>query len=52
MCALHIHTIHLERVHDFHVHSSNGKAANNIEYSSVEERPLLHICLTWEERTE
>lgn len=52
MCALHIHTIRLERVHDFHMPSSNGKAANNIEHSSVEETPLLHIYLMWEEQTE
>lgn len=37
MCTLHIHTIGLERVHDFDMPSSNGKAVNNIEYSSSEE---------------
>lgn len=37
MCTLHIHTIGLERVHDFDMPSSNGKAVNNIEYPSSEE---------------
>lgn len=52
MCTLHIHTICLERVHDFDVPSSNGKAVNNIEYSYIEETQLPPTHLTWEEQIE
>lgn len=52
MCTLHIHTIHLERVHDFDVPSSNGKAVNKIEYSSMEETQLPPTYLTWEKQIE
>lgn len=37
MCTLHMHAISLERVHDFDMPSSKGKAVNNIEYSLSEE---------------
>jgi len=37
MCTLHMHCISLERVHDFDMPSSNGKAVNNIEYSLLKE---------------
>lgn len=52
MCTLHIHTIRLERVHDFDMPSSNGKAVNNIEYSPIEKTQLPPTCLTWEEQIE
>lgn len=40
MCTLHMHTIRLERVHDFDMPSYNGKAVKNTEYSSKEETKL------------
>jgi len=52
MCTLHIHTIRLETVHDFDMPSSNGKADNNTEHSSVEETQLPPTYLMWEEHIE